>query len=440
MAGSLRHREINIPPVYVDWRKSTFRHDTLGSCTVPPTSYVESSANIMSGTIVASETTQVMDDVVTPQFEVLRSKGKIINNPMTKSHQIVDRNLVSFEVEYYLDKYGCVPARYYPYRDYGYKGTMPTSLMLAATPEFLVAPSLSEESMKDRAISSAWANIGHDKMLLLATMAEFDKSLVGLWYILKKVYRIQRALHKADLKVLKKELKPSELVEIYMNARYNLRPLYYDVKGVLEVLAHSDKPPRQTFRSRVFEDETSSDTISYNIQTHAYLTYKCDILRTSKVAYTVRAGVLTEVQKANLGQLLGLDSVIESAWDLLPFSFIIDWFVNVGTTLSSWTPDMGFHALTSWVTLNKIVTQNTTVINPVLTYQDYGGYYHRYQPSVYVTGGTCSLYTRTFERIPDYSRPLLPTWQIRLSAAKLLDLAIISSKLFDLRSLNRRFR
>lgn len=45
---------------------------------------------------------------------------------------------------------------------------------------------------------------------------------------------------------------------------------------------------------------------------------------------------------------LGLTNPVAWAWEMIPFSFVVDWFVNVGDVLSSMVPDLGFKVVKPW--------------------------------------------------------------------------------------------
>jgi hypothetical protein len=115
-------------------------------------------------------------------------------------------------------------------------------------------------------------------------------------------------------------------------------------------------------------------------------------------------------------------------WELLPFSFIIDWFFSVGYTLSSWTSNPGLHPLASFLTEEyKITTTDTlsgvtapavigTAVNDGITTQQIG------------MTKTEQLIKR---RIPSPQRAILPHFNLRLDTAKLIDLATIGRNIFS---------
>lgn len=434
MTNTVRTRSRTPISKVSNWLYKGFGHTTIGSCSTSPgpcTRYI--SAFSGAGSLVTLEQTDVMTDVVTKDFEKLRAEGKIINNPMSKAFTRIERQPVLFDWHYYLDRLGCTPTRHYEWGDYKSSGTMAVSSMIE---EFIPSVTFSDqiENEIDKAVSKSFAIVGNEQLLLLGMLKEMGSTVAGLTYIMLKVYRIYKAIRKAQLRQLKKELSLSELEDIYMNARYNLRPLYYDAKGLINVLTYEDLPGRQTFRASSIYEDSVNDMVKGYIHIDPYVKFGITFYRSLDIKSKVRAGVLTQAQQANLSQLLGLDKIVETAWDLLPFSFIIDWFVNVGDTLCAWTPKIGFHVLASWVTVNTTVTKVTSAGGSLYEYSDASGYFHRFAPTYSFNGGRCELLSRTFERIPNRERPLLPSLDVNLDFLKLLDLAIITKKLRKLRT------
>lgn len=66
--------------------------------------------------------------------------------------------------------------------------------------------------------------------------------------------------------------------------------------------------------------------------------------------FTILARVEVADPNARLASQLGFVNPAVVAWELVPFSFVVDWFVNVGDVLSSYTDFLGFKFLESSVT------------------------------------------------------------------------------------------
>jgi len=449
-----RHRERPGEVTTQDFDSRCWYNGTAGSCSAGPgpmSSYIE---HIIGGHSLVTNTSW-MDDIVTPDYKKLSAAGKIINNPMTKEIVVAESKLIDMDIEIDIQQFGCSPPRWYPYRTFHRSGTKPLHHVMPDQLVFLPIDPPNWEDLADKAIIQAWSNVDHTEILSLSAMKEAGSTIAGLSDILRKVCKIGRAVRRREIKIFlrgqdipKKRKKNSlskddlitiqDLEELYMNARYNLRPLYHDVKALLKILKEKsvDKPGRQTFRGFASEMVSDSDTVSAEVEKYSiYWDTFADVNRSTMCEVEVRAGVLTESETVSNAQIWGLDSIVAAAWDLTPYSFIIDWFWNVGDTIMAWTPNVGIKHLASWVTVKTTTTQKATMSDAsVTTIRDDQGL--QFTPSGGITGGSESIVTQRYERIPGYSRPFLPSWNIKMDALKLFDLGIIMKNLAKYRKLS----
>lgn len=436
-----RHREDTVDASAEDWAMVARYTTTYGTCLVdacPP--WTIWTVQNKSGNSQVTLHTREMDDVVTPDFYTQSAKGKIVNSPMTSTIVKLSVPILSMNLTYDTYMNGCTPKRDYLWRMQEFTGTYSIEGIVSANDLFLPpsAGALDDiEDMVDSANTTAHARIGHEEILSLSAVKELGQTVGGLAYILKKVLRISRAVRKREIKTLRHEMSYKELEEVYMNARYNLRPLAYDVKGILSILrGDGHKPGRHTFRAGSQAQVSNSDTLSKPIWVHGATLCRVDstVHRSCNVAINVRAGVLTNSDQVHASQLWGLDSIVESAWDLIPYSFIVDWFWNVGDTIMSFTPVYGVKKLASWVVKEITTTQTTTLEIHPPTSVDSSGYLIR-NKALAVSGSlVASKVTTTKQRISDHSLSVFPTWNPKLDGLKLLDLGIIISNLRKYRS------
>jgi len=281
------------------------------------------------------------------------------------------------------------------------------------------------EHLQALAITKAWANVDLSKASLLATIAEGEKTIISVGQILFRFWRILRALKKFDVKALKKEITLKELADRYMEARYAIRPLVIDTKQILAAINAKEVCDRQTYRGFASDSDTTSVTNHVAVD-QADRT----VLATSSATRTVevRAGVLTQIEVQSKLNTFGCDQILEMFWEITPFSFIVDWFLNVGTLIRAWTPEAGVKALTSW-TVTKDVTSWITVGECVQN-PDYNssGYYR-----VQIDNLGFSDINMSVNRDNHPSRPWYPTFDVNLDPLKLLDLGIIMKKLMKIR-------
>lgn len=419
------------------------------SSTVMPTSYsgtvyypgncggipLNSQTNLVENKL-GSEETESMTDVVSPEYKRQSAEGKILNNSLY--HERISHVLtpVVWSEFAYEQRWGCAPARWYYYLKADGNGTKhPTSIGIpgggALSSLILAAPADDFSDLRDRLVSRAWSNIDVSEILVLATAAEGKKSVQSLVSMFRKVGKILRHLKKMQIRHLRKDLSLKELENWYMEARYSIRPLYYDVTGVVNALNAKLQKSRQTFRSRstLMDDElVASDELTVACSPQPWVPASFKWKRETRRTARGSAGVLTNIEDLNTLNIWGMDKIASSVWELVPFSFIVDWFVNVGDVIGSFEPTFGLKALASWVTIEDIVTQTGFMSGYSSSVTPYAGRLRTGQ--VILSGGSFIKTTTIKTRTPDPTRSILPTWSVRLNPYKLLDLAIIIKSLW----------
>jgi len=429
MSSYGRHREETILDESVTCKSYKYI-GTNGTCTTSAGPAISPFGATITSTRVGN-ISRVMDDMVTPNFRKIQKTGGIINNPMESVYTEDIIPAFSFDLNSGWDSFGCVPQRYYTVNNIRTFGERSMSNVANTGLIPLPGDPIDVDRLKDLAINSAWSNIGSQEMLALSTAKEMNQTVQGLAWLLAKAARIAKAVRKKQLRQLKREITWKEMQEVYMNARYNLRPLSYEIRGLMAIIEKGcTSPQRQTFRGYETEDVYASESSSELFETVYSLQYHIDIMKVASRKVQVRAGVLTAADAPSYAQLMGLDRLVETMWDLTPYSFILDWFANVGTTISAWTPVMGFNTLASWVTVEEIETQKTYITGMSTNGSriPYGG------ATISDKGFSCvpctrSLVTKRKYRIPNYSRSILPTIDLKLDPLKLLDLAIIGKNI-----------
>lgn len=357
-----------------------------------------------------------MIDVVQPDFKRRIAEGEIINNPLQKTlNTLTVPEPPGF---YYAFSKGCTdPSETREYAVYG-TGSPTLEYLAYGIPESL---SSLRASVIDEAVTNAHANIDASQMLALVTIGESKKSIVSTLQILKRVFRIYSALRKGNFKRLKREISESELEDRYMEARYALRPLMYDAVGIYKGLTAPRDDYRQTFRGHA-SGEDSGDSVVINSVERLH-SLRMDCRNEWSYNVTARAGVLCDVSISELN-IWGFDKIAESAWELVPFSFIVDWFIQFGNLIAAHTPDAGVKQRASWVTVKETFVNQNVYHNPhIITSWDNwtascDDYVHQWK----------SIAT---ERIVNPVQSALPSVNIRLDDWKIQDLCIILSRMIS---------
>lgn len=402
-------------------------NSVVGNCTTP-FGWVPNPSLDINSSFVPYSKTESFDDVVTLHFEERRDHGEIINNPMTKSVTQVTKTVVLYEEMYSLWRYitcGTPPVQITAYNTGSHiVGTHSPDVLLASE-VYPGTPTLSTSAVSDVAVTAAWANAQNADLLAFATLAESQKTIHGLSSLVKRIIRFALLVRKGSFVKIWKTFTASNLADSWMEGRYMIRPLVYDMWGLYKAVNNVLRRDsyRQTYRGSHSASASATEVKKTFTRPGGYEVWgKYTTTRT----ITARAGVLAHVQPIVGVTSFGLDQPFATIWELVPFSFVVDWFLNVGQVIASWEPSLGLTGLASWVTVTDAVGKTKAIDHTVDLYVPT---FYTYQRWVNITGGACSTTTSVTTRVPSPCRPLLPHPKLRLDAAKLLDLVIMARRI-----------
>jgi hypothetical protein len=124
----------------------------------------------------------------------------------------------------------------------------------------------------------------------------------------------------------------------WLELQYGWTPLMSDIYAAALHLARPDRLP--LIHVKGYAEDGSDFTTALQSSFHAGSSgkYKFDVSHKAWVSMYYR---LSNAQLAEFSSL-GLINPVEIVWELLPYSFVVDWFLPVGNWLSSLTADAGF--------------------------------------------------------------------------------------------------
>lgn len=230
----------------------------------------------------------------------------------------------------------------------------------------------------------------------------------------------------------------------WLETRYGWAPLLMDISSIIKEARRQNARSAERLVSRATETQERDlvedfASLSYPPGWNGWIGSGSRAVH-SKVRSS--AGVIYELRSRRkaeyIADILGLQArdVATTLWELTPYSFVVDWFVNVGDWLKAISPTVGRDILGCWVTS---VYDATTVIN--------GGelvYTVPASPTPYnVTGsvGSSTLTTNTVIRTANPSISTYPVSDERtLSLTHAADgVALLSGRIISgLKALARR--
>jgi hypothetical protein len=241
-----------------------------------------------------------------------------------------------------------------------------------------------------RVLLRAYSKVASEDFLALVTVAEAAKTAKMLAKPFGAARDLVNRIAYRRTKLLRAGLTVGAAsITAWLEYRFGWKPLLYDIQGIKEayinnLVSHS-KPVRLVARA---SDSDIIWDLPGSVTTGAW---SYGIVATMKANYShrakVSAGVLYELKDDSLEQAtarrmgLRLQDVPSSIWELVPFSFVVDRFLDVGVWLSAITPKPGVTVLASWLTTIDYQLNHHSVVNakisvgtpPPTTYNVSGG-------------------------------------------------------------------
>lgn len=156
--------------------------------------------------------------------------------------------------------------------------------------------------------------------------------------------------------------KPKRLADAWLEFHFAVEPALKDCASAMAVLSRDEFahiPIKGSGTSSGTIDESFSDV------------YENRTVKTTHRA-SVKMGGVVHITNHNafLAQQLGFANPASFVWERVPFSFVVDWFSNVGQVLSSWTDFLGCTLQGTW-TYTKQKSTRTDIYwgKPGYTYQ-----------------------------------------------------------------------
>lgn len=226
----------------------------------------------------------------------------------------------------------------------------------------------------------------------------FKEVLPRVISILGKAFRMFRSGHLRQLGF--------ESIDAYLQTRYGWRILMYDIEDINNLISHAKEKRRTRVKERGGGDITHVDDNSY----------------------TVSGGHTLSVSDVTTYEIMGRCSIIAdftpsriqinpvvTAWEIVPYSFVLDWFLNIGSALEALSFLYLNNKYTSSVGARIDVTREVSIIPSAGLPVWQSGFYSNF--------GDISVNESWVlkGRVPR-SVQYLPYWGVDLSPFKVLDL------------------
>lgn len=334
-------------------------------------------------------------DSVTPRYRQRRAAGEIIMNPLELSKHSVQRSdggLISFS----RDNFGSV--------------RLEGDMMGAVAALVSGGPIADSQPGKcsELALVKAYARLNSTPVLSGEIFSDLEKTVSMLRSPFKRgvdhCIKVQgRMLH-----FRRKGQNYRKAAEsAWLEGRYGWIPILSDASEILKQ-AEKLRSKLTTSVLAVRASEKSMQSTSYDYDV-AYIgaAYRAKGTRVTKEETASSSGILYAVNPQTIEERvsralgLGAQALPATLWEIVPWSFVADWFTNIGPWLEAVTPNPSVRILGSWT---------TEIINKVTDFPS-GTIYRTFVESDTTTttySGKLNSYTETFTDVRRYVGPSLP--------------------------------
>jgi hypothetical protein len=275
-----------------------------------------------------------MTDWIVPGFHRKRQKGEVFFNPMSSTHDEYvsgGGNGQAFRVISSGDVYSLEGDAFPFYLKYC--GYSPFS-------DILNCPDLLSQSDFDRLATEVSTSVlssrGRSDANLWESVAESNQTLD----MISKPLNSFKAFHR------KASLATAGLsaAQAWLQYRYGIKPLMNDIDAIIK--ARSKKLGKQRRATR----ESLTDSRQQNSSAIHTISFVMDLTIGQEITDTVTVrGMSLDEFVATTGFNYGFSSkdLTTLPWELVPFTFVADWFANLGDYIGAIVPTSGFTQLGS---------------------------------------------------------------------------------------------
>lgn len=315
-----------------------------------------------------------MDDIVTPRFKQISGKGGVVNNKMSSTFVSCEVQPGGFNLRIpntttppiYYD-IGAITGAYFLPNINSVTSIMSTCIA-SCEAQFGAMPNRS--NLIGLASTAARSKIEQPAFTGLVSIGELRETLSYLRNPFKAGLKLADTLERESRRIAKG--KPSQvasdLASLYLEFRYAVRPMIFEVEKGLDALRRDTtfRPIRKTARAKE-GDKVQASKVSTGVTSGINYTKTESFSR----EIAVRCGFLYEdVVDPGLSATWGmrLSDIPAALWELTPLSFVYDWFGNMGDFISAITPVGGLVHKGNWTTITTtneytLVHSNVSLVN-----------------------------------------------------------------------------
>lgn len=289
---------------------------------------------------------EVMYDVVVPNFQRRSSSGEIFINPMRSIKVDADVTMGAFAYSIGKITEPCDYSQSFAESPYCLNA-------LGTAIDHLPMDDAPGAAMRKIAGTRAAANIDDATFEGAVFIGELRETIGFLRNPLSSFTKFLSSVRKT--KTRSGYIGPTSqfLSDNWLSYRYAVRPLANDIVDGLDAIndvVDGFDPDRRTARGYASYTSKLSDSGDIGSGSSPIVSWT----QSTQMDYSVRAGILYEYSRSPDTFGVNLHQLPVTGWELIPFSFVADWFVNIGPWIEAITPKAGVKILGEWTTVRNI--------------------------------------------------------------------------------------
>lgn len=238
-------------------------------------------------------------------------------------------------------------------------------------------------------INSFLVTIKEQGINLGMMLAEYEQTAQMFAGSASRLVKLYRQARKGNLRgFFKTAKKAADPLDNWMMYRYGIRPFIQDANAIHEILLNAQrKVPlvKKIKGRRIRDNRTFTSKVGSEVRSQRWFA------SSQRVAWVK----FTASFSRNM-QDLGLTNPPALLWEVIPFSFVVDWFIGIGDYLSS---------LDALIGVEKIACYTNLVWHGEVTH----------------TPVSCPVRYRSYSRTTFSASPKIPRWDPSLTWKRLVD-------------------
>jgi len=257
----------------------------------------------------------------------------------------------------------------------GWLGLDGGALNIPGNPSWYTGPELNDQYPSSNLIrrleTTALLKARDQKVNIGLNLAEMHKTIDMIAGSVTQLFRSYSALRKGNIpgafKALgvtqKRALKGKVASDRWLEMQYGWLPTLSDIHGGYEEITRPFRKHGIRFKVLTIGKEEDRKELYYPGDAYAP---RPNVFFESQTLSRAKVVLWYEVQNEQLlvASAVGLTNPFEIAWELVPFSFLVDWLVPVGNVLGALTADSGLHFMGGTLTRTALTVGEMSLTNP----------------------------------------------------------------------------